>query len=100
MSSFNVIVEDINARKFIPYDVMPYLIDKYKSAKNKPKTFKECKEFIDNAARYMYWSRCEYEVVLQGWPNSGLQKKIDVYYQMKMNLDIITDLLMKDLNIK
>jgi hypothetical protein len=100
MSTFNVIIQDFNSKEFIPYDIMPYLERCYKEAKDKPKTIEECTEFIDKKAKYRYWSRCEYEVILQGWPNSTLKKKIDVYTQIQYNLNIIVDLFIKDLKIK
>ena len=45
---FNVICYDINKRIFTKYDIMPYLLSKYKNLKKKdrPKEFDECKDFI------------------------------------------------------
>ena len=34
IKSFNVIYQDINAQKFEPYDVMPYLVDEYDKAED------------------------------------------------------------------
>lgn len=96
MEKFNVIIEDINTRKFIPYDVIPYLVDQYKKAKDKPSTFLEFKEFIRKESMYQWWSRCEYEIVLQSWPIGKNEEKIDVYWQVMMNINIITDILMKE----
>ncbi len=96
MEKFNVIIEDINTRKFIPYDVIPYLVDQYKKAKDKPSTFLEFKEFIRKESMYQWWSRCEYEIVLQSWPTGKNEEKIDVYWQVMMNINIITDILMKE----
>lgn len=96
MEKFNVIIEDINTRKFIPYDVIPYLVDQYKKAKDKPSTFLEFKEFIRRESMYQWWSRCEYEIVLQSWPTGKNEEKIDVYWQVMMNINIITDILMKE----
>ena len=96
MEKFNVIIEDINTRKFIPYDVIPYLVDQYKKAKDKPSTFLEFKEFIRKESMYQWWSRCEYEIVLQSWPTGKNEEKIDVYWQVMMNINISTDILMKE----
>ena len=41
MKEFNVIFWDINRRKFIPYDIMPYLRKVYSEARVKPKTLNE-----------------------------------------------------------
>jgi hypothetical protein len=100
MSIFNVIIQDFNSKEFIPYDVMPYLRRRYKAAKVKPKTVEECAEFIDKEAKYRFWSRTEYEIILQGWPNNKLQQKIDVYTQIRYNLPIIVNLFITDLKIK
>lgn len=98
MKSFNVIWQDFNARKFEAYDVMPYFIDEYNKAKEKPKTFDEFKEFIKRKSQYMYWTRCQYEVIICGWPNFDTQEKWDIHKQLMMNIDIITDILMKNVN--
>lgn len=49
MKSFNVIVENINKKEFVSYDVIPYLVNCYKEIKRgtkKPVNFDEFKEFI------------------------------------------------------
>lgn len=101
MRSFNVIVERGN--KFIPYDVIPYLVDKYKETKKSrytvtPKTFDEFKEFIKGEAQYHWWGRCEYEIILLSWPPKETDKgfKIDVYWQLMKNIDIVTEILMNE----
>lgn len=94
---FYTIIYDINKKSFEPYDVMPYLINEYKVKKKKkkhPNTFDEFKKFIEGASMYMYWSRCEYELILTSWPNEDKQKKIDIHNQIMMNIDVITNLLM------
>ena len=98
MKQFNVIVEDINSRKFIPYDVIPYLVHRYKEAKTKPKTFEEFKVFIEKESMYQWWSRCEYEVVLKSWPTGNIEKKIDVHQQVMMKIDIIAEILMEEVS--
>lgn len=96
---FNVINYDFNSRKFEAYDVMPYLISCYKKVKRRkscPKTFDEFKEFVKSESQYMYWSRSEYEIILSDWPGGKDQRKIDVYEQIMMNIDTVTNLLMKN----
>lgn len=96
MQSFNVINYDINKQKFEAYNVMPYLIECYKKEKKKPKTFEEFKQFVKEESMYQFWSRCEYETVLVDWPCQKHEEKWDVYDQILMNLDIITDIVMKE----
>ncbi|MDY2736806.1 hypothetical protein [Intestinibacter sp.] len=45
---------------------------------------------------YRWWSRCEYEIILQSWPTGRLEQKIDVYYQLMMNINIITEIVMDE----
>lgn len=99
ITPFYVINENINAKEFEKYDVMPYLIrcyDEVKRKKTKPTTFDEFKEFVKDNSTYMYWARCQYEVVLQSWPCGNHDKKIDVHWQLMMNLDLVTRLLMEN----
>ena len=98
MKQFNVIVEDINSRQFVSYDVIPYLVDRYKEAKTKPKTFEEFKVFVKKESMYQWWSRCEYEVILKSWPTGNIEKKIDVHWQVMMNIDIIAEILMEEVS--
>ena len=101
MKQFNVIIEDINSKKFVPYDVMPYLVQCYYEAEetdDRPGTLEEFKVFIKRHSMYRWWSRCEYEIVLQSWPTGNNEKKIDVYWQIMMNIDLITEILMKEID--
>lgn len=96
MKKFNVIVSNFNTSEFEAYDVIPYLMDKYKEAKDKPESFDELKKFVKTTAMYQWWSRCEYEIILDHWPpfkDHKYQKKIDVYDQVIMNIDIVTEIL-------
>lgn len=103
LTPFYVINWDVNARKFIKYDVMPYLVDCYRERKKKkrniPTTFDEFKEFVEGNSLYRYWARCEYEIILMDWPCSQTYKKIDVHWQIMMNLDIVTRILMENVGV-
>ena len=118
MKEFNVIVYNINSKEFESYNIIPYLVSCYDDTKDKPITFDDFKEFVKKESMYQWWSRCEYEIVLSPWPyitspserydkkgendikawkehwNKHLKecKKIDIYYQIMMNLDVITTL--------
>ena len=97
LKSFYTIVYNINKKIFEPYDVMPYLIEEYKKKKKKKRhliTFDEFKKFIESASMYMYWSRCEYEIILTAWSNEDKKEKIDIHNQIMMNIDRITEVLM------
>ena len=47
---------------------------------------------------YQFWSRCEYEIILQDWPGQTKQEKVDVYWQIKNNLDLVTEVLINAIN--
>ena len=121
MKQFNVINFNFNAKKFEAYDVIPYFIRKYydrvdtcneleqdlKNATSEheinlytdslkywkvPVAFDEFREFVKSEAQYQFWSRCEYEIILVDWPCQKTEEKWDVYDQIMMNLDIVTQL--------
>ena len=123
MKQFNVINFNFNAKKFEAYDVIPYLVRAYNEqveqhntaeseldiaitkeeieiAKSSldywkiPVTFDEFKEFVKDKAQYKFWARCEYEIILVDWPCQKTEEKWDVYDQIMMNLDIVTQLVM------
>lgn len=118
MKEFNVISYDFNSKEFVPYNIIPYLISQYKMKRDKPKTFDEFKEFVRNESMYRWWSRCEYEILLSPWPYTPSPsekakeednveawkehwekhlnecQKIDVFHQIRMNIDVITALVM------
>ena len=98
MAQFNVIIEDVNSKEFVSYDVMPYLAKCWKEAKDKPQTFDDLKTFIKNHSRYQWCGRCEYEIVLKSWVGFSGEKKIDVHYQIMNNIDVISKLLMEEVN--
>lgn len=91
--SFNVCMYDINKKEFVYYDVIPYLREKYISKKTKY-NWEEMKDFIRSYAMYQWWARCEYEIIISDWPREETKKKVDIYYQIMMNLDVITDIMM------
>lgn len=125
-TKFNVIIYNINRNIFEEYDVLPYLrdcLDEYKKRfrnykrtksykdcieNNKPlneyKMFprneKELKDFIIRQSKYQWWARTEYEIILKDWPSGKLEEKIDIYYQIMMNIDIITRILKEEYKIK
>lgn len=78
---YKVLLWDVNRNTVEYYDVMPYLVNCWKEDKKRkvkvwgdkqtgemPKTFDEFKTFVTRTCRYMFWSRCEYEVLVTAWP--------------------------------
>lgn len=64
---FKVINGDINKEDFEGYDVMSYLVNCYKQIRRRkccPKTYDEFEQWVDRELRYMFWARCQYEIIL------------------------------------
>lgn len=93
---FYVIIEDVNKQEFVKYDVMKFLVNEYNEAKpkDKPITRTDFTEFVENKSRYMYWARCQYEILCVSWPCENVKKKIDVHWQIENNIDTVVDILM------
>lgn len=94
MNEFNVVIYDFNSRRMVYYNIIPYLVQCYKDCENKPSTLEEFERFIIRESRYQWWARCEYEIILKSWPSGETEEKWDVYDQVTMNLEVITNILM------
>lgn len=113
---FNVLFWDFNHDKIEPYDVLPHFrrcynerVEQQKTLKDEmkeseyfkvPKTFDEFKTFIKKESQYQFWSRCEYEMIVHGWPAQKNEHKLDIHEQIMMNLDLITEILFEELGQK
>lgn len=95
---FNVIWLDISTNKMMEYDIIPHLKRCYDTKKKneRPKTFDEFKSFIISESRYQWWARCEYEIIISSWPTGMCEEKWDIHNQVMMNIDLITELFMKE----
>ena len=89
---FNVINWNFNTDTLEAYDVLPYLRNKCKGAKS----LEELKSLIESKSKYQFWSRCQYEVIVHGWPVQKNDYKIDVYEQIMMNIDVIAKILWEE----
>lgn len=120
MKKFNVLTWDFNTDKLEPYDVIPYFVERYKDRKKKadrksykkmaevnpeykkyyglPETLDEMKGFIEGESVYMFWSRCEWEIIVHGWPVKGNEYKLDVHEQVMMNIDTIAGIVLDEVN--
>ena len=101
---FYVLTWDFNKDNIEHYDVLPYFrnmleerIEKNKNDEDDyfkvPKSFNDFKKFVENESLYQFWSRCEYEMIVHGWPVRKNDYKIDVHEQIMMNLDVISGIL-------
>lgn len=93
---FNVMMWDFNSDSLEQYDILPYFrecIAKTKKRKKDVKTIEEIREIVEKESMYRFWSRCEYEMIIHGWPKHKNDEKIDIHDQVMMNLDTIVELL-------
>lgn len=93
---WNVIIGGTNSRKIEVHNVF----DHYGLWNDLIKAKRKCKgdravfeEELRRSMMYYYWSKCEWEVIVDHWPHhdSWQEEKIDVYDQVKMNWDIFAD---------
>lgn len=67
----------------------------------KNKNITDFKEKVIKLLQYYFWSKCEYEIIVTSFPykikNNEIDNKfkIDVYYQVMQNIDILIDMLLK-----
>lgn len=116
LSKYNVIVTDPITGNTKYKDILPYLREqlsdlKKRIAKEKrrvkpdinllnsfPSDKNSMRDFILKEAHHIWWSRCEYEILILDWPCQKTTTKIDVYDQVEMNIDVITDILFNEIN--
>ena len=86
--TWNVFRYDINKRQIVVYNIFNHGgfikdISKFVNDSNK----EEFTEKLKKCVMYYFWARCEYEVVISGWPpaHSDVDKKVDIYEQLMLN---------------
>ena len=92
---WNVYKEDFNRKRIVKSNVFNYVgfLEGCKKAYRKYKQDDQVKDLekeIRSLAMYYFWAKCEYEIILTGWPppKSGFEEmKIDIYDQLTMNWD-------------
>lgn len=96
---FNVIIYNYNLKSFESCNIIPYLVRCYNDLpkSNRPKGYEDLKNFVKSQSMHQFWARCEYEIILQNWPGQDIEKKIDVYDQILMNLDVVTEIFINNI---
>lgn len=102
---WNVLNWDNNFKKVKSINILNdnLKITIYKNIKSKKiKNYKELKEFLNREFQYHYWSRSEYEMAICDifMKNIIEAEKIDVYDQIKINLDRITEYIINKMEIE
>lgn len=101
---WNVMAHDFNKDKIVPYNIFfesfPEEIRK-EIQKKRITNYEELKEYISHWSKYHYWSRAEHEIIVSGLHSKGdKEEKIDVDWQVQMNLDRITEYVIRECKIE
>lgn len=102
MLKWYVYLENVNGRSIVTYNVFKHF-NFYKDVKeaiNQIENKQDFSERIQRIARYYFWSKCEYEVLITSWiaNNNFKDKKIDVYDQLELNWDRFIDYIWENKN--
>lgn len=90
MLAWNVYIDDFNARCIRTLDIFQhdsFLEGCRKAAQKYTDDEASFAEQVDRLLKYYFWSKTEYEIVLDTWPPSPRfhPEKVDVYDQVKLN---------------
>ena len=96
MLEWNVYVGDWNSGKIQPYNIFNHYSFVEDCRKAYYKHRKDKASFLDavhSALMYFYWSKCEWEIVLDHWPHNDKfdGMKIDVHDQVMLNWSKFAD---------
>lgn len=72
------------------YNIHDY-IEKAKHSRKHP-TKVEFDDGLKREMKWMFWARCEYEVVIREWVGHETSKKIDIYQQVANNWQPFVDM--------
>ena len=90
---WNVFIDDFNGRCIEQYNIFDHLDfkkDVIKAYQEHKYNFPEFSDTVKRNLMYYFWSKCEWEIILTGWPPNPNyhDEKIDVYDQVCLNWDI------------
>lgn len=100
--TWNVLNYSWDDKKIVNYNIIRQdLIDKIvkKYRKKELKNIEELKQLIKGWAMYHYWSRYEYEILAGDFSEKPDLEKIDVYRQIEMNLDRLTEYISREMRL-
>lgn len=96
--TWNVFIGNFNTQRIEPYNVFRHggflkaCRDDFREWYHKlgATDLDKLRAMIQRELQYYFWSKCEWEIVLSGWPPSDRfqDEKIDVYRQIMLNFPI------------
>ena len=95
---WNVWIWNFNNDSLEQYDVVPMLLRELKSLRKEdfPMDKRSMDRELKTWAQYYFWSRCEYEMIVQGLPKKDNEEKVDVYDQLMLNWDTFSEAFWKN----
>lgn len=98
MLVWNVFMEDVTAGRITAYNIFNhggFLRDCLEASKKAADDRNFFRDAVKHSLIYYFWSKCEYELILSGWPPSQRteDRKVDVYTQVCLNFDAFIDYL-------
>ena len=100
--TWNVLYHNFNKDTIEPYNIfnLDFVEDLHKKVlKKEVNNLEDLKTYIDRWARYHYWCKSECEILVSGLHIKSQETKIDIYTQINMNLDNITNYVNYELKI-
>ena len=96
--------EDFNSHNLERFNVLYGMADEFKKRIKREKitTYAGFKELVRVMLMSRYWSRAEHEVLVSGLFTRDEDKyvfKIDVWYQLELNLDRIVEYIVRELKL-
>jgi hypothetical protein len=101
---WNVMFYDRNKKDVVKYNILNdnFKDELVKNIRSKKITnYNELKEYFNKYARYCYWSKSECEMAVGDLFVKSIDDlvKVDIYYQIEMNIDNIISYLINELKI-
>lgn len=92
MLEWNVWRYNCNSKKMEQYNALSGFENTIKKLRETCESKTDFAEKLDREFMYMYWSRCQYEIILKPWAgDDSVERKIDIYEQLKMNWDAVVE---------
>lgn len=96
MPVWNVFLDDFNSHRIRTLNIFQhasFLDGCRKAAKKYTDDRQAFAEQVEKLLKYYFWSKCEYEIVLDTWPPSPRfhPEKVDVYDQVMLNWPVFID---------
>lgn len=94
---------DSNKHKVVDYEVLKYYEEDLKKDRKKRKftNYDELKDYLRRKFMHDYWSKCECEIAVGSLLSKENElEKIDIFRQLDMNIDRITEYVIREMKFK